>query len=177
MERQTFIETLYAERVKWKALLDEVPHERIDEPGACGKWLVRDLIAHIAIWERWASYLALGVIENREMSYAELFGKELLPEVEAMEYDPFNEWLVEQIYDKLLDEIMPWEANIFSTFVDRIRQLDEDDFGDPTRQFPGMDWKGERALWDVLASNSYKHYQLHAQDIRGWLAMQTNPAE
>lgn len=32
-------------------ILDQVPDHRIEEPGACGDWSVKDLMAHVAFWD------------------------------------------------------------------------------------------------------------------------------
>lgn len=38
----------------WQALLDTiaaVPGERMHEPGATGEWSVKDILAHVAVWD------------------------------------------------------------------------------------------------------------------------------
>lgn len=36
---------------EWIAALEQVDRTRRTEPGVCGHWSVKDLIAHIALWE------------------------------------------------------------------------------------------------------------------------------
>ncbi|HYO29176.1 MAG TPA: maleylpyruvate isomerase N-terminal domain-containing protein [Thermomicrobiales bacterium] len=38
----------------WLAAIAGVPPERMEEPGVCGSWSVRDLIGHVAFWDRHA---------------------------------------------------------------------------------------------------------------------------
>lgn len=35
----------------WLAALDGIPAARLDEPGACDGWSVKDLIGHVAYWD------------------------------------------------------------------------------------------------------------------------------
>ena len=41
-----------AEWHRWLDVLDRVPANRIAEPGVCGRWSVKDLIGHVAVWDR-----------------------------------------------------------------------------------------------------------------------------
>ena len=38
--------------------LESVPGDRLEEPGACGDWSVKDLMAHMAFWDDRAVYVA-----------------------------------------------------------------------------------------------------------------------
>ncbi|MGH2372075.1 MAG: ClbS/DfsB family four-helix bundle protein [Candidatus Methylomirabilaceae bacterium] len=42
-------------RERWEALLARVPAERIAEPGVKGDRSVKDIVAHLAAWERHAT--------------------------------------------------------------------------------------------------------------------------
>lgn len=169
MSKQGFLERLYIERVKWKALLDEVGQARMMVAGVCGMWSVRDLIAHIGIWERWGAALAQGVIEKRAMTNAELFGKEPPPYMKKMSFDRFNEWLVDQTRDKPLDEIIRMEGAIYRTFVERIEQLGDNALNKPAPQ-GALDGSEVPLFGELLADQSYNHYQEHGAQIRAWLA-------
>lgn len=35
----------------FQVALAGLPEERVDEPGACGEWSVKDLVHHVAYWE------------------------------------------------------------------------------------------------------------------------------
>lgn len=52
MEKTTFINTLKEARAEWEALLAQVDEDRMLQPGAAGKWSVKDIIAHVTWGER-----------------------------------------------------------------------------------------------------------------------------
>ena len=39
-------------------VIDQAPGDRLEEPGACGDWSVKDLMAHMAYWDDRAVYVA-----------------------------------------------------------------------------------------------------------------------
>jgi len=47
MDKAMFINTLKQSRAEWEALLAQVDEERMLQPGAAGKWSVKDVIVHV----------------------------------------------------------------------------------------------------------------------------------
>lgn len=35
----------------WLLAIDGLPEDRVDEPGVCGHWSVKDLVPHMALWD------------------------------------------------------------------------------------------------------------------------------
>ena len=52
MDKTTFLNTLQETRAQWEELLAQVEEERMQRPGATGKWSVKDVIAHVMWGER-----------------------------------------------------------------------------------------------------------------------------
>ena len=44
---------LGASRAELESVLSHVPPERMTEPGACGSWSVKDVLAHLAVENDW----------------------------------------------------------------------------------------------------------------------------
>jgi hypothetical protein len=173
VNKQTFLETLIEGRREWQALLDEVGEQRLLQPGVTGHWSVKDIIAHIAVWERWGAALTRAATARRPATFVEQFTTELTPELDAMPFDEFNEWMVAQSHNQPVKAVIDDEQQIYEELVASVTEMSEDDLTDPERQFPGMEWKGSRPMWDLLANQSYSHYRLHAADIRSWLSNQS----
>ena len=38
----------------WLLAIEGISEDRVDEPGVCGPWSVKDLVPHIALWDRQA---------------------------------------------------------------------------------------------------------------------------
>jgi hypothetical protein len=49
------------------AVLDSVPKERLEEPGACGDWSVKDLMAHMAFWDDRAVFVTRRLAAGEEL--------------------------------------------------------------------------------------------------------------
>ncbi len=47
MSKARLLENLRTKRAEWDAVLAEVPEAQMTEPGAAGKWSVKDVIAHL----------------------------------------------------------------------------------------------------------------------------------
>src|SRR5438552_16603438 len=51
--KAVLIATLSASRAELESVLSQVPPERMTEPGACGSWSVKDVLAHLAVENDW----------------------------------------------------------------------------------------------------------------------------
>ncbi len=49
LSKATLITALRASRAELESVVSQVPLERITEPGACGSWSVKDVLAHLAV--------------------------------------------------------------------------------------------------------------------------------
>jgi len=47
MDQATLLKTLTETRAAWEALLAQIDEEQMFQPGAAGKWSVKDVIAHV----------------------------------------------------------------------------------------------------------------------------------
>ena len=52
MDKATFMKMLQETRGQWEELLAQIDEERMLQPGATGKWSVKDVIAHVMWGER-----------------------------------------------------------------------------------------------------------------------------
>src|SRR5436190_9441267 len=49
-EQQAAADRVRADQQFWRALVDEVGRDRMNEPGPMGEWTFKDLAAHLAGW-------------------------------------------------------------------------------------------------------------------------------
>ena len=52
MNKSELLNWLQEEYQQWQALLDQIGPARMDQPGVNGDWSVKDLVAHLAGWNR-----------------------------------------------------------------------------------------------------------------------------
>ena len=141
----------YAE---WQSCLDRVPLQDMDIPIDEMGWSVKDIIAHIT----WHEREMIGVLKARALVGSNLW--ELpLNERNAAIYDQHKDLPLEEIQrdaQKTHGELMPL---IETLTTEELNQADL--FADMPKEW---------APWDVIASNTYRHYRDHTRDLNLWLA-------
>ena len=154
MNVRQFQHTWRKDRAEWDRVLAEVREEQMLEPGLPGGWSVKDVIAHV----NWYEQEMVVLLETRELAGSELWG---------LSADERNVPIHEQNKDLMLDEVLAESNRVFEHVWELVSQLDDEDLMEASRfdQMP-EGWEP----WQVIASNTYEHYQEHIPDIRAWLA-------
>src|SRR6476661_3339465 len=52
MNKSELLNWLQQQNLQWEAFLDQIGEERMDQPGVAGDWSIKDIIAHLAVWQR-----------------------------------------------------------------------------------------------------------------------------
>lgn len=154
MDKTVFINTLKQSRAEWEALLAQVDEERMLQPGAAGKWSVKDVIVHVT----WSEREMVPIMSTRELVGSELW---------ELSDDERNEIVYQQNRDRPLQEILQEEQQAYADLFEAAQTLSDEDLNDPHRfkQMP-EEW----VPWQIIAGCSFKHYQDHMPSIREWLA-------
>jgi uncharacterized protein (TIGR03083 family) len=152
MTQAKFLETLKAARSEWEALLARVPKDRMSEPGADG-WSVKDILAHVAWYER----EMLAVARARALAGSDLWNKSL---------EERNAAIYEENRHRPLAEVLAEAEAMYRQLAPELEALTDEDLMD-ARRFREM--PAEWLPWQVLASNTYEHYQEHIPQIQAWL--------
>jgi len=153
----TLITALRASRAELESVVSQVPPERMTEPGACGSWSVKDVLAHVAVENDW---LALQ-LERR--ARGEVPGPEELQRVEELglaDNETRNTYYAQQHRDLDLASVRDWDRRANERLLVALAELPESRLQEPDW------WTGERALGSVFDLN---HDREHAQDIQRWL--------
>lgn len=154
MDKTMFISTLKKAREEWEALLAQVGEEQMLQPGAAGKWSVKDVIAHVT----WGEREITPVMRAHVLAGSELWN---------LSDDERNEIVYQQNRDRSLHEIMNEEQQAYADLLAAAQTLSDEDLNDSHRykQMP-EEW----VPWQLYAGNTFKHYQDHMPSIREWLA-------
>ncbi|MFL5695456.1 MAG: DinB family protein [Ktedonobacteraceae bacterium] len=154
MDKTVFISTLKKAREEWEALLAQVGEEQMLQPGAAGKWSVKDVIAHVT----WGEREVAPVMRAHVLAGSELWN---------LSDDERNEIVYQQNRDRSLHEIMNEEQQAYADLLAAAQTLSDEDLNDSHRykQMP-EEW----VPWQLYAGNTFKHYQDHMPSIREWLA-------
>jgi uncharacterized damage-inducible protein DinB len=126
----------------------------LTQPGAVGIWSVKDVLAHLAMWEAQTVTLLYQVRQGMKPTTLHL---------KTFDTDQQNAQWYEQAKDR------PWEqvwADFQGVRVQTLRRLDafnEDELSSPTR-FP---WLG-MSLADLVYEWVVQHEEDHAADLETW---------
>lgn len=154
MDKATFINTLVESRAAWDALLARVDEPRMLQPGAAGKWSVKDIIAHIM----WSKLEMLPVLQQRALVGSELWN---------LSEDERNEAVYQQYRNRPLREIIVEERQAYTNLLEAVQTLSDEELNDPQRF---KDMPANWLPWRIIAGCSFGHYRDHTPSIQAWLA-------
>jgi len=133
-------------------VLDRVAEDRRNEPGVCGRWSVREILAHMAFWNLYPlmelEYALGGRIANFEL-----------------DDDTINDRNVEARLGFDFDMLRAEFDVTFQAVMSALEALPEEEFG-PDSPLEGV--LGE-TIDGTFANNTYAHYALHRLQIESWL--------
>jgi hypothetical protein len=151
------LDELRAARAEWDALIDQIPEDRMLEPGATGEWSVRDVIAHLTSFDR--AFVGLSSA-TRKGEPLPVDGTEWLP------WDERNAIHHQKTLHLSLDEVRQQSREVFDRLLEEVEAHSEAFLTQP-QTFPGVPQPIH--VWELLAGNHYEHYRLHAGWVRDWL--------
>jgi uncharacterized damage-inducible protein DinB len=153
MDKATLLKTMTETRAEWEALLAQIDEEQMTQPGAAGKWSVKDVIAHVT----WGQPEIALVLRTHVFAGSDLWN---------LSDDERNEIIYQQNKDRPLHDIVNEERQAYAALLEAVQTLSNEDLNDPHR-FKNMppEWKP----WQLISGNSFKHYEDHMPSIREWL--------
>jgi uncharacterized damage-inducible protein DinB len=139
---------------KLELLVARLSVAQMNQPGAVGVWSVKDVLAHLAFWQRYAASLARAAAEGE------------VPRLDVDdETESRNASVVAQYYLAPMGAVLASWNEAREELLEQIRDLSEEDLNDPRR----FVWSEGRTLLDRIAGNSYAHEQEHIEQIRAWI--------
>ncbi len=156
MSKAKLLESIQSGYGSFKELLAEMDQAQMYQPGAIGKWSVKDTVAHIVVHEQ----------RMIQWMKERLCGKyPAMPQPYAMPDDELNE-LNEQIYQENLnrtfEEVMYVLNAAHIESLKLVEESREEDLLDPER----FQLQGGEPLWEAIAANTFEHYEEHGRDIK-----------
>lgn len=170
MDQTQFLACLLTEQAAWETFLATVPPGRRAVAGACGQWSVKDVVGHVAAWERFVTGLIRAHQRGNAAVPHELWG-EFVP-TGTLQDDALNEWLAAQLALRSFDEVLGMQREVRMQLVATVQTMSDELLTAPEVVVQGLPWKGDRGLWEVIASMSYQHAQAHLCDLERWLQVQ-----
>ncbi|MCB9135789.1 MAG: GNAT family N-acetyltransferase [Anaerolineales bacterium] len=126
-------------------------------PGLAGGWSVKDILAHLAAWER----LTLERINAA-------FGNKPAPI--KLESDEDIEWMNAKVFainkSHSFTDVLDDFERAHELLSEKIMKIDKLVFQTPAP----LAWTGDRSLYQFLSDNTWLHYAEHLEAIEAWRA-------
>src|SRR5215210_223415 len=159
--RDEMIEQTHAEQRGWRALVDAVGRDRMNEPGPMGAWTFKDVAGHLAGWR------------NRRVAQLEAVGRREPPPpdpwpAELEDDDRINDWIRERDSTRSLDDVLADYDGSFDRLAAAISALPDDVLRN-AGSLPGVDEP-------LLEVDWFSHLRdEHEPAIRAWLERSARP--
>src|SRR5215472_14925678 len=156
MDKTSLLDTIQMEYAKFESIVAPLSEAQLCSPTLDGGWSVKDIMAHIAVWEqicaRWLGEFLRGVTPQP----AERLDQES------------NNRIYRENRDRSLVEVRELFQQAHQQFLQQVslltQTLSEEDLNASGRFAWTESWPGF-SLVAVIADNSYEHYQDHWQQI------------
>ena len=158
MDKSQVLAEMQAARDVFDALLGQLSEEQMLDATLDGGRSVKDILSHIAIWERrcarWLADSLRGEVPERPE-----------PGVTWDQMDDLNERDFLRAQADTLQEAWDDYHRSYLELFDVVNVMLEEDFGETHR----FSWWEGRPISDVIAANTFEHYREHAEQIQEWL--------
>lgn len=164
MTKAELLEWLREEYRQWEALLDQIGPARMDQPGVNGDWSIKDLVAHMSVWQPKLT---------NQIQAAQRGDPEPPPPWPAglQTDDEINAWIYESSKGRSVREVLDESQLIFRQFLAVVEGLPEDvrieQVHHQGRSYH-LVWLGDQRF---PVGEFFDHYHDdHEADVRAWLA-------
>lgn len=154
------IELIRRERAALENTLSRLDEEQLLQPLGSDGWTVKDLLAHITIWEQrmvqWMRESLRGYTPERPA-----------PGMTWDDLDRLNQINYEESKDRSLDSVLGEFNRSHHQVLQIVGELTQEDLFDPQR----FAWRNGDPIWHMVAANTWWHYREHNETIRSWMKL------
>jgi len=158
MSKVKLLHEIQEERQRLENTLAKVSEEQMLVPGVIDEWTVKDVLAHITVWEqRMVSWMA-GAVRGEVVQM-------LPPGMTWDDLDEWNEQTYQQQRDRSLEKVLSDFELSYPQALKAVQDISEQELIDPDC----FEWREGEPLWVMVAANTFWHYKEHDESIRAWL--------
>ncbi|MGH2487503.1 MAG: ClbS/DfsB family four-helix bundle protein [Ktedonobacterales bacterium] len=162
MDKAELLRRMRESHVTWDALLAEVGPERMTLPGVAGEWTAKDLVAHVAVYERWTAWQMERALRGETVMVSL---PEQTPATDVDDQDERNAAFYQIFRDQPLDETLAQARASYDRLLAAVNAFPDDLLANSDR----FEWSFGIPVWRVVASGSFAHEEGHIAHIRAWL--------
>jgi hypothetical protein len=156
MDKATLIRRIHEERERLLQALEGLSPEEMTHVPVVGEWTVKDILAHLAVWQGRLITALFQLEQGRRPKDLEL---------SPAEVDALNARIYREQKDRPLERVLADFHGTFQQLLRRLERFSDADLTQPGR-FPGL----AGPLWELIASETYEHDAEHRVDIERWRA-------
>lgn len=162
MNKSELVNWLNNQNEQWEALLVQIGPDRMEQPGVCGDWSMKDLIAHLNDWQPWL-LTRIQAAQRGDPAPTPPWPASLQTD------DEINAWIYKNNKDRPVSEVLDTTHQLFEQLIAIIENLPDDVRIEE-------DWRliyfGEKRF---SVSEFFDHFRDdHEPDVRAWLARAGN---
>jgi len=166
MAKQTskaqLLQDIHAERRRLEKILSTLGAAEMVQAGAVGTWSVKDVLAHLAAWEKlFLAWYQAGLQGSAPGTLPVGMGKRAI--------DALNDEIYTQNQGRSLEEVLAEFQTSYRQILAVIETIPEGDMFSCGR----FSWTGELTLADYIAGNTCSHYAWARSQIRKWVKRET----
>jgi hypothetical protein len=158
--KSDLIDVINTERENLENLFAPLTADQKSKPGVEAAWSIKDIMAHIAAWERLAYDRIHAAISGDPLTFPIIKGD--------ADVDKFNAEVYESNKDLPLAKVASEFRISHLDFLSQIENLDEELLSKPLP----FDWAGKLTTQVVISANTHWHYLEHSAAIEKWLEKQ-----
>jgi hypothetical protein len=162
MTKSVFLDKIATSYASWQALVERVPRAQMTEPGFAGAWSLKDVIAHIMVFERWTADHLEASARGEALPEQVPWGP---PDGNTADVDAQNATFYRHFRETPLDDVLALAREHHQRLVAGIERLAESDMHDAEKYA----WTRGQPVWQAIRGDSFKHYDDHQPAVRAWL--------
>ena len=157
LSKVELLETIGTEYSRFEDLLSTMTNTQLTQSVAQDNWSVKDILAHIACWEKLATDRLEAAINDKTPTYP------IIKDWEGVH--AFNASCYQENQNKTLAVVFQESQQIHQSFIAIILMLDEKFIAKPLP----FNWADGMTALELIAANSYSHYKEHYDALKNWL--------
>lgn len=153
--KEELIRKLESSREEFSASIEGLPEEAYIETGILDNWSLKDILAHLTMWEAQVITLLFRAYTKPKPGTVH-FGQETT--------DELNERWFNQNKDRTLEQVLDDFEGVRNQTIRRLEDFSEKDLFN----VKAFDWLDGQALWQWIAEETYEHEEDHRGQILSW---------
>jgi hypothetical protein len=163
--KNDFLASLRGARLEYDALLAQIDRTRVEEPLLHDGWSLKDLVGHIAYYERWLLDWLEAAVRGKVT---------VASHRDVLDVDARNALIRVENRERAFDDLVRDSQRVFARIEQLVAALPEGELTDPHRfeRYIAPFWNKPHPLMQCIANETSEHYAEHRATLLKWLARQ-----